>query len=58
MNNPFYHEDNLKDEAYDEGWLTGEAIGGWLILILTEEKYFLFLIMIGEEITQVLMNIG
>jgi len=36
---------------------TGEAIGGWSILILTGEDDFLFLIMIGEEKAQVLMNI-
>jgi len=40
-----------------EGWLTAELISGWPILILTGEEDFLFLIMIGEEITQVLMNI-
>jgi len=41
-----------------ERWLTGEALGGWQILILIGEEDFLFLIIIGEEITQVLMNIG
>ena len=41
-----------------KGWLTGEDLNDWPILILTEEENFLFLIMIGEENTQVLMNIG
>jgi len=40
-----------------ERWLTGEAPGEWSILILTGED-FPFLIMIGEEITQALANIG
>ena len=40
-----------------EGWLNEEAMGGWPILILTGEDDFLFLIMIGEEKAQVLMNI-
>ena len=35
----------------------GWGHSGWPILILTGEEYFLFLIMIGEDITQVLMNI-
>ena len=41
-----------------EGSPTGEGIGGWPIIILIMEEVFFFLIMIGEEITQVLMNIG
>ena len=39
-------------------WLASKALSGWPILILAEEENFLFLIMIREEITQVLMNIG
>jgi len=35
-----------------------EVIGGLSILILIEEEGFLFLIMMGEEITQVLIDIG
>ena len=41
-----------------ERWLTRKAISRWSILILIGEEDFLFLIMIGEDKTQVLMNIG
>ena len=58
MNNPFYQEDTSKMKAMIEAWLMSEVIGGLSIVILTEEEGFLFLIMMGEEITQVLIDIG
>jgi len=48
----------LKMKLTMEGCLTDEAQGDWPILIITGEDDFLFLIMIGEESIQVLMNIG
>ena len=41
-----------------KGQPTDEVIGEWPILILRGEVDFLFLSTIGEEKTQVLMNIG
>ena len=48
----------LKMKFMMEVWLTNETIGGCPILTPTGKKGFLFLIIIREEITQVLMNKG
>ena len=40
MNNPFIKEMASKTELIMERWLTGEALGRWLILILTGEEDF------------------
>ena len=53
MNNPFYQEHDFEDEAYDEGMAYGR--GYRRISNPNSGGGFSFLIMIGEEITQVLI---
>ena len=57
MNNTFYQEDNFEDEAYDGRTAYERDHRRIAILVLIGEEDFLFLIMIGEEETKVLMNI-
>ena len=58
MNNPFYQGDDIEDEAYDGGMAYERSHRRMTNPILTKEKNFFFLIMTGEETTQVLTNIG
>jgi len=57
LSNPFYQENDFGDEAYDEGMAYRRGHTRMANHNPNREEDFLFLIMIGEEITQVLMNI-
>jgi len=57
LNKPFYQEDDFEDEAYNGGMTYGRGHRQMVNPNPNREGDFLFLIIIGEEITQVLMNI-
>jgi len=57
LNNPFYQEDDFRDEAYDEGMAYRRGHKQMTNPNPNRGGQFFFLIMIREEITQVLMNI-